>query len=245
MSVAGLSRQVRSLLAKSADASLDEVLQAVDSFVLDSSSVEQRDTLLHNLDDELQGIHHDLVDHSSFGQTEIFLAVLHQLRPILTATSVISTWFDLVLRPALREPKLPTTAVNRAKDLILSALENVNRNPEKVGEFRRRLLDLYLLDALNEGSGDDVLEWADLNQQQRDKRTHWKSNLEDILVKFGLERPADLLTEINKCFFYPVFPSSTSYAVEYLHFPAVLPNVCLSPSDTPSNVQFHYVTLAR
>lgn len=191
MSVTGLSRQVRSLLADSQDVLLTEVLLAVDSFVLEcsgSSSVEQ-DALLHNLDDELQAIHHGLIDHSSLRQTEVFLAVLYHLRPILTATSIISTWFDLVLRPAIREPKLPTTAVNHAKELIISALENIHGNQEKVCEFRRRLLDLYLLDAFNEGSGDDILEWADLDQHQKDQRAHWKSNLEDILVKYGLERP--------------------------------------------------------
>jgi hypothetical protein len=115
--------------------------------------------------------------------------VLHHLRPILSSTSIIATWFDLVLRPALREPKLPTASVNYAKELIICALEN-SQNSDKVREFRRRLLDLYLLDAFNEGSWDDVLEWAGLDQEQRDRVTHWKSNLDDLLIKFGLERPA-------------------------------------------------------
>lgn len=182
MSVSAVYRQVRSLLEESADAPpLAEALLTVDSFVLDCA---EQDVPLHNLDDELQVIHHDLVDHSSFSHTEIFLAVLHHLRPILSSTSIISIWFDLVLRPALREPKLPTGAVNHAKELIVYALEGT-QNLDKVSEFRRRLLDLYLLDA----SGDDVLEWADLDQEQRDRRMHWKMNLEDILVKFGLERP--------------------------------------------------------
>jgi hypothetical protein len=190
MSISAVSRQVRSLLAEPADAPpLSEALSTVDSFVLECSSSAEQDTLLHNLDDELQAIHHDLVDHSSFGPTEIFLAVLHHLRPILSSTSIISTWFDLVLRPALREPRLPTAAVNHAKELIICALEG-SQNPDKVREFRRQLLDLYLLDAFNEGSRDGVLEWADLDQEQRDRRTHWKLNLDDLLVKFGLERPA-------------------------------------------------------
>ena len=188
MSVTTLSRQVRCFLAESADAPpLEEVLLTVDSFVLECSSSEEQNALLHSLENELQEIHHDLVDHSSFDQTVTFLTVLHHLRPVLSSTSIISTWFDLVLRPALREPKLPTLAVNYAKGLIVCALET--QNHEKVWEFRRRLLDLYLLDALNEGSEDDVLEWADLNRQQRDTRMHWKSNLEDVHVKFGLEKP--------------------------------------------------------
>lgn len=189
MSVATVSRQVRSFLAESPDAQpLDETLQVVDSFVLECSSSDDHESLLHSLENDLLEIHHDLVDHSSFDQTVTFLTVLHHLRPVLSSTSIISTWFDLVLRPALREPKLPTKAVNHAKGLIVCALET-SQNQEKVGEFRRRLLDLYLLDALNEGSEDDVLEWADLDQKQRDTRMHWKNNLEDVLVKFGLEKP--------------------------------------------------------
>jgi len=74
--------------------------------------------------------------------------------------------------------------------LIVSAEERGDeRYPEKVGEFRRRLLDLYVLDAYNEGSGHDLLEWAELDQEQRERRSLWKSNLEEVLVKYGLRRP--------------------------------------------------------
>lgn len=199
MSVSAVSHQLRSLLAESTEApSLAEVLATVDSFVLECPVSTEQVALLNSLDDELQAIHHDLVDHDSLCQTEIFLAVLHHLRPILSSASIIAIWFDFVLRPALREPKLPTAAINHAKELIICALEGT-QNLDKVGEFRRRLLDLYLLDA----SGDNVLEWAELNQEQRDVRMHWKSNLEDLLIKFGLERPADLLTDMNNSFSTP------------------------------------------
>lgn len=259
MSVTGISRQLRSLLADSPGTPLAEVLLAVDSFVLECSSSIEQDALLRNLDDELQCVHHDLVDHSSLRQTEVFLAVLHHLRPVLAATSVISTWFDLILRPAIREPKLPTAAVNHAKELIICALENVNGNQEKVGEFRRRLLDLYLHDAFNEGSGDDILEWADLNQHQKDKRAHWKSNLEDILVKYGLERPAvsywvadvvytdvpnnaGFLDRNKQMFFYPIFASSTPYVFELIYLTTILSNLRLCPSDTSFNVESHNIS---
>ncbi|KAG6885982.1 hypothetical protein C0992_004746 [Termitomyces sp. T32_za158] len=121
--------------------------------------------------------------------TEIFLAVLHHLNPILPPTSVIS-WFDIIFRPALREPKLPASSSKHAKELIVAALQKTeDAYEQKVKEFRRRLMDLYLLDAFNEGSGADVLEWAGLNEEQRNKRSHWKRNLEDILLKFGAKRP--------------------------------------------------------
>ena len=50
-------------------------------------------------------------------------------------------------------------------------------------------MDLYLLDAYNESSGEDVLEWAELSEEQRERKACWKTNLEDVLVKVGLQRP--------------------------------------------------------
>jgi hypothetical protein len=50
-------------------------------------------------------------------------------------------------------------------------------------------LDLYLLDASNEASAEDVLEGADLPREERDQRKIWKENLEDILVAFGVDQP--------------------------------------------------------
>jgi hypothetical protein len=190
MSSVGLSRQIRAVLETPDALQLTELLILTDNWVLDCSASAEPDVLLFQIEEELQSIHHNVVDHSSFHQTEVFLAVLYHLSPVLPSISVISSWFDLVLRPALREPKLPTVAVNHAKELIISALQKTDENyPEKVGEFRRRLLDLYLLDAFNAGSGNDVLEWAGLDEEQREKRTRWKSNLEDILLRFGTERP--------------------------------------------------------
>ncbi|KAF9466369.1 hypothetical protein BDZ94DRAFT_1187795 [Collybia nuda] len=192
-----LIRHVRSVLESNSDAlSLHELLISIDDFVLECSSSQEPEVLLFQLEEDIQKVHHDVVDHSSLFQTEIFLAILYHLGPILPPSSVIS-WFDIVLRPALREPKLPTIAVNHAKELILSALRNTEETYIKqVGDFRCRLLDLYLLDAFNEGSGDDVLEWAELDEEQREKWSHWKRNLEDILLKFGKEKPENLLTEI-------------------------------------------------
>ncbi|KAH7924575.1 hypothetical protein BV22DRAFT_1090648 [Leucogyrophana mollusca] len=205
MSVAALSHQLRQSLEESSNAaSLEQGLSAVDAFVIECSSCDESEVLLFQLEEELQTIHNEVVDHTSLSHTALFLAVLYRLRPLLSSTSVISTWFDLALRPALREPKLPTTAVNHAKELVIFATERVDeRYPEKVGEFRRRLLDLYLLDAYNEGSGDDVLEWAEMDQGQREKRSLWKCNLQDVLVKLGLQRPNDLMTVINGCFMTP------------------------------------------
>lgn len=189
MPVSNISRQVRSVLDAGQDAlPASELYSLVDEFVLECSSSPDSEQLLFQLDEELQGIHRD-VDHSSLFQAEVFLAVLFHLGPVLSLPTIIS-WFDLVLRPALREPKLPTIAVNHAKELVIMALQQSREEfTDKVGDFRRRLLDFYLLDAFNEGSGDDVLEWAELDEEQRDKRSRWKSNLEDILLRYGSQQP--------------------------------------------------------
>lgn len=191
MSIAALSIQLRLALEDPADkSSREQVLSAIDEFVVGCVSSDEPEVQLFRVEEELQIVYNDVVDHSSLGHTEVFLDVLHHLRPLLPSTSIISTWFDLVLRPALREPKLPTISVTHAKELIIFAAENEDRRyPEKVHEFRRRLMD-HLLDAYNEGSGYDILEWAKLDQKQRDKRYPWKSNLEDVLVHFGLKCPA-------------------------------------------------------
>lgn len=190
MSNIELSKQLRAILEPSLEATpLPEFLELVDVIVLEFSASEEPEPLLYQFEEDLQNIYDEAVDHASLYQLEVFLNVLIRLKPVLSSSTLISTWFDLLLRPALREPRLASLAVHQAKELVLAALERIEDSPEKVGEFRRRVMDLYLLDALNEGSGDDILEWAELDEDQREKRLWWKANLEDILVCFGLKRP--------------------------------------------------------
>jgi len=124
MSVSDLSRQLRSLLQNPHDTvSTNAFKDKLRDFVLDTSaSSSQTKPIVSQLEDDLQRIHKDLLVHGNVKQTEIFLSVLFHIRPLLSPNSVISTWFELVLRPALREPKLPTPAVTHAKELILQAL---------------------------------------------------------------------------------------------------------------------------
>lgn len=185
-----LARQVRLALVNSADSlSIPDLLLLIDEFVTECLSSGAPDVAVVNLEEELQSIYHDVADYSSIRQMEVLLSILYHLRPVLPPASVIS-WFDLFLRPALREPKLSSPAVNHAKELIISALQKTQETyAEKIGHFRQRLMQLYLLDAFNETSGSDILEWAELDEEQRDKRTRWKFNLEDILLKYGSERP--------------------------------------------------------
>ena len=185
-----LIRPLRSVLDKAQDApALSEVLASVEQFVGECTESTEPEIKLFQFEEELQSLHHEVIDYSSTYHTEVFLAVLHHLAPILPATSVIA-WFDVVLRPALREPKLPTAALIHAKELIISALgKTQDANATRVDDFRRRLMELYLLDAYNEGSGLDALEWAELTEEEQVRRTRWKHNLQDILIAYGHHRP--------------------------------------------------------
>ena len=201
MDVSQLCRALRLVLESAPEApSVEELLKQVDSFVQSVQAVPNRAAIVASFEDELQAIHDTTIDYASLTtQAEPFLGVLYHLRPILPPSSIISTWFEPTLRPALREPRLPTPSVEYAKGLIVAALgvgsyvdhsdEEREKQKEKMSGFRRRLMDLYLLDAFNESSGDDVLEWATLDVEQREKKSCWKANLEDVLIRVGLQRP--------------------------------------------------------
>ncbi|KZT67760.1 hypothetical protein DAEQUDRAFT_728762 [Daedalea quercina L-15889] len=214
MDVSQLCRTLRLVLESASDApSLEDLLKQADSFVQGLQSSPNRVATVAALEDELQAIYDSIIDYASLTQAEPFLGVLYRLRTILPPSSLISTWFELALRPALREPRLSTPCVEYAKGLTVAALdvnyyadeseEEREKQREKVSGFRRRLMELYLLDALNESSGDDVLEWATLGAEQRERKSCWKANLEDVLIRVGLERPVDFLTEVFHCFTVP------------------------------------------
>lgn len=196
---------MRLLLEDSPEApALSQVVDSIQSAVAEWSSVPSSSSQPQVLLSSLEYIYHDVINHALFHQVDTLLTILHHLCPLISATSIISIWFDLLLRPALREPRLPTSGVGYAKELILAALEKGDDdNADKLRDFRRRLMDLYLLDAYNESSGDDALEWAGLDQGQRDRKAHWKANLQGVLVMFGLKCPRDLMSEIFHCFATP------------------------------------------
>ncbi|EKM83057.1 hypothetical protein AGABI1DRAFT_118451 [Agaricus bisporus var. burnettii JB137-S8] len=196
-----LARQIRTVLDGASDAlSLDELLVLVDDFVVECSSSEEPHVLISYLEDDLQATHHQVVDYSDLRQAEIFLTILHRLSPVIPSTSTIA-WFEIVFRPALREPKLATVYINLAKELIIKALKK--NYAERVAGFRKRLFDYYLLDVFNENSVDDVLEWAGMDETEQRERACWKDNLEDILIKYGQEHPEELFTEILTRFANP------------------------------------------
>ncbi|KIK30953.1 hypothetical protein PISMIDRAFT_669894 [Pisolithus microcarpus 441] len=252
MSIAALSHQIRLSLEDPANVVRREQLgSAVDDFV--KAPLDEPEVVLQ-LQEELQTIHSDVVDYTSLGHTEIFLGVLYGLRSLLSSASIISAWFDLALRPALREPNLPTVSVNYAKELVILAATHVDeRIPDKTPEFRTRLLELYLLDTSVGNSGGDVLEWVELDQKQRDKKSQWESNLEDVLVKLGLQYPRELMDDLHSAFATPssrlqlivllnslvsnqAFPSLAAKVVDHPQIDSLLNSLVFDNSSTPCTI---------
>jgi vacuolar-type H+-ATPase subunit I/STV1 len=184
--VTTLSRRLRILLASCTPNELEKYLSDLDEF---TGNLTEHDATLHAFEKELHSAHDALVADAA--QIEIFVAVLHRLIHALSSTSIIMSWWDLCLRPALREPKHSVVTVRRARELVLAALHNPSTQYSKlVSKFRQQLMELYLLDALNEGSGEDILAWAERDQKDRAVIKSWKDNLEAILIKHGCEHPA-------------------------------------------------------
>lgn len=211
MAASDISRQLRLLLKNSPEApALPNFFQTLDEFVSQNQDTPEQ---AEDLQTQLQGIYYDEMKDSGLAQVKIVLETLYHVRHILSPSSIIETWFDTILRPALREPKLAAEAVDHAKEVIVAALNPVHRlrdavssdpdkdkKNERAREFRRRLMDLYLLDAYNESSGDDVLEWAELDDAQKEPKACWKANLEDVLVRIGLQRPqVGLVSSVRQC----------------------------------------------
>lgn len=186
-----LAKSFRSLLADPTnEAFCNDLVSQVDARIGQITSSDDKKQAETDFEEELHKIYDEDVDFSKHVlPLELFLQILTHSQSVVPVSSIVSTWFDLVLRPALREPRLAPSSKEHAKELIVAGLDDDEDVPEKVQGFRRRLVDLFLLDALNESFGSDILEWVELNEQQRDSNRLWKQNLEDVLVKFGLLMP--------------------------------------------------------
>lgn len=179
-----LPRQIRALFDSSPDAlHQTEVLKLIAEYITECQSLDDGENCINKLDVELREIHDDAED--SLQHVEILLDILHILSPVLSWDAFIF-WFYAVIKPALQNPKLATTSVGCAKELIISGLQKTDG---AVADFRRQILDYYLHGAFNEASAQDVTEWAELNDEGRQKQSIWKRNLEEILVDFGNRRP--------------------------------------------------------
>lgn len=153
---------------------------AVQEHLQDSSHLSIAESVVE-IEKRLLDIYENLVDHTSVPHLEAFLSVLFALRPVLPASSLIS-WFDH-LRPALREPYLSSEVTRNLQSLLASALdESAHASESRSREFRRQLLQLYIVDASEiTYSADAIIEEAAHLPAETRVSTTWQENLESIL----------------------------------------------------------------
>ncbi|KAL5641632.1 hypothetical protein ACGC1H_001939 [Rhizoctonia solani] len=168
---------------------LTDLLPLIESYISETARLEAE------LDHGLLDIYSQAVDHSDVSHLGAFVGVLYAFRMLLSSVSIIS-WFDSLLRRALREPRLDVEAVKQAKELVLMPL--YDESESKAQLLRRRLVQLYVLDAPKEN--DSAVETMAQNADERAKMAVWKSNLEDLLVSDGFTRPKELFEELDVSF---------------------------------------------
>lgn len=184
-----ISKHIRNALTNdTSEKPLTEALNAISSIIAQHHASQPPLDLavLDELRDDLESMYQDLVDHSSTTKVERFICILHAFLPIFRPIYVVTHWWDLVLRAALRNPRLSAKAVQQAKDVTLHGLV---LESSKVTEFRKRIIQLFLLDAYDENSGCDALEQATMSAEERQIQQFWKQNLGDLLEHLSIKRP--------------------------------------------------------
>ncbi|KAG8685131.1 hypothetical protein FRC09_014943, partial [Ceratobasidium sp. 395] len=183
MSVKDILLHIRASFLAPPPPSLSDLLPLIDVYISDTANAFD-DTKATELDNGLLDIYGDAVNHSDVSHIGAFVGVLYALRMVLSSAAIIS-WFDSLLRRALREPNLAPGAIAQAKELVLMPL--YDEGEVKAGLLRRRLVQLYVLEAPLES--DNTVEQMEQEANERTKMTVWKNNLEDLLVSDGLTRP--------------------------------------------------------
>ncbi|KAG8686894.1 hypothetical protein FRC08_012275 [Ceratobasidium sp. 394] len=173
---------------------LSDLLPLIDVYISDTAHSND-DARATELDNGLLDIYGDAVNHSDVSHIGAFVGVLYALRMVLSSAAIIS-WFDSLLRRALREPKLASGAIAQAKELVLMPL--YDDGEAKAELLRRRLVQLYVLEAPLESH--NTVEQMEQEADERARMVVWKNNLEDLLVSDGLTRPKELFKELDYCF---------------------------------------------
>ncbi|KAG8968241.1 hypothetical protein FRC05_001622 [Tulasnella sp. 425] len=192
-----IATRMRQALTGGGDPTLSTFLPLVAQFSKSQPSPES----VAELEEYLQEISTSSIDVNNTLQFAGFVSTLHALLPVLPPLSVITTWFDLVLRSSFRTPKLPRQSVREAKELVLHGLSD-DAHP-KTASFRRMLIDLYLLDVVNESSKEDMIEHMAMDQAEQERQRCWKENLEETLLADAIQRPKELFSQLDVAFQNP------------------------------------------
>ncbi|EJD53280.1 hypothetical protein AURDEDRAFT_110965 [Auricularia subglabra TFB-10046 SS5] len=129
-----------------------------------------------------------------------FVALL-ALEEMRDPAKVVGTWTELALQGVLKHPGLNSATVDAAKKLVVGALTGPD-DAQYVLDYRKRVFQLYLLDAPSDTSGIDAVETAALDDAERERRRIWKENLGDILISFALQKPRQFCQSANSAFAY-------------------------------------------
>lgn len=193
MSVKEILDHIRALFLAPPPPSLSHLLPLVEVYISDTPDPSD-DAKTTELNNGLLDIYGETVDHSDVSHIAAFVGVLYALRMVLSSAAIIS-WFDSLLRRALREPRLAPEAVAQTKELVLMPLYDDGETKAQL--LRRRLVQLYVLDAPREN--DNAVEQMEQQADERAMMSVWKSNLEDLLVSDGLTRPkvSSLIVNVN------------------------------------------------
>ncbi|CEL57355.1 hypothetical protein RSOLAG1IB_02094 [Rhizoctonia solani AG-1 IB] len=94
---------------------LTDLRPLIDVYISENARLEPE------LENGLSDLYYQDIDHSNVSHIGAFVGVLYAFRMVLSSASIIS-WFDSLLRRALREPKLDLETVKQAKELVLMPL---------------------------------------------------------------------------------------------------------------------------
>jgi len=198
MDVADIAARLRAVFENPPRAAISDVIALITVSVREQIGGSPSPSITESfvaLEKELLNIYEHSVDHNLAAHLEAFLSVLFTLKQVLPASSVIS-WFDH-LRPALRQPSLLPETKRNLQSLLACALdESTHAAESRSRDFRRRLLQLHIVDAPASGaSAEDIVE--EVNQHSSEKLMHstWRENLESIL-ELDLTTSPDVRTTI-------------------------------------------------
>ena len=190
MSDVDLWSQLRALLSSPSNQTLmHDCIDLIKTQVNDITTTENSLDRSSEFERDLYTTCKDTPGISQVIHLETILGMLRSATPVLSTTSLVSSWFDLVLQPALREPQLSLSSRDCAKELILLAMtgSSTTDNTNVVSEFIHHIVDTYL--DVFELSDNDIMKSTKLDEHTERVSIVWKENLEDILLRFGLLKP--------------------------------------------------------
>lgn len=116
-----------------------------------------------------------------------FVAIL-SLPEMDNPEKVVDTWTELALQAVLKHTRLDTRTMQAAKELAVGALISSD-DATYVVDYRKRMFQLYLLDAPSDTSGQDAVESAAMEDFEKESKRAWKENLGDVLIAFAMRKP--------------------------------------------------------